>query len=102
LRLQSIETINRRAREARIRQKKVVPRRRLCPACLHPRPPDFRKFHIEQARAFKVRLGTASNDRSGEPLSASTIHSTLAALKAFSAWLAQQRGYGSRVKLADA
>ena len=40
--------------------------------------------------------------RTGEPLSASTIYSTLAALKAFFAWLSQEQGYRSRIKLADA
>ena len=54
---------------------------------------DFKKFHIEQARGFKAHLGATRNERTGEPLSASTIYSTLAALKAFFSWLAQQRGY---------
>ena len=40
--------------------------------------------------------------RTGEPLSASTIHSTLAALKAFFSWLAQRRGYRSQINTADA
>ena len=44
---------------------------------------EFKKFHIEQARGFKAHLGGSRNARTGEPLSASTIHSTLAALKAF-------------------
>ena len=63
---------------------------------------DFKKFHIEQVRAFKAHLRTARNVRTGEPLSASTIYSTFAALKAFFAWLSQQQGYRSRIKLADA
>ena len=45
---------------------------------------------------------TATNARTGKPLSASTVHSTLAALKAFFVWLADQRGYASRIKYADA
>jgi integrase len=63
---------------------------------------DFRSFHIEQARGFKAQLMAATNARSGKPLSASTIHATLAALKAFIVWLADQPSYASRVKYADA
>jgi hypothetical protein len=39
---------------------------------------DFRSFHIEQARGFKAQLVAATNARTGKPLSASTVHSTLA------------------------
>jgi integrase/recombinase XerD len=63
---------------------------------------DFQKFHIEQARAFKDNLAAATNARSGKALSASTIHATLAALKAFFIWLADQPGYASRIRYADA
>jgi integrase len=63
---------------------------------------DFRSFHIEQARGFKAQLVAATNARTGKPLSASTVHSTLAALKGFFIWLADQRGYASRIKYADA
>ncbi len=62
---------------------------------------DFKKFHIEQARGFKVHLVATRNERTGEPLSASTIHSTLAALKAFFSWLAQLRGCRARIDAAD-
>ena len=68
----------------------------------HSKHRDFAKFHIEQARAFKTALMAARNARTGNPLSASTIHSTLAALKAFFAWLAQEPGYRARIKFADA
>ena len=68
----------------------------------HSKTRDFKKFHVEQARAFKAHLMATRNVRTGEPVSASTIHSTLAALKAFFVWLAQQRGYRARIKLADA
>jgi integrase len=68
----------------------------------HSKHRDFKKFHVELARAFKANLTATRNARTGEPLSASTIHSTLAALKAFFVWLAQQPGYRSRIKLADA
>ena len=63
---------------------------------------DFRSFHIEQARGFKTHLMAATNERTGKPLSASTIHATLGSLKAFFVWLAAQPGYASRIKYADA
>jgi integrase len=63
---------------------------------------DFRNFHIEQARGFKAHLLAATNMRNGKPLSASTVHGTLAAAKAFFVWLADQPGYASRIKYADA
>jgi integrase len=62
---------------------------------------DFRKFHPEQARAFKEHLVTARNARTGAPLSASTIYSTLAAVKAFFLWLAKLRGYRARINIED-
>ena len=68
----------------------------------HAKNRDFKKFHPEQARAFKTHLAAARNQRTGQPLSASTIHSTLATLKSFFAWLAQQRGYRSYMNPADA
>ncbi len=63
---------------------------------------DFRSFHIEQARGFKAHLLAATNERTGKPLSASTVHATLATLKTFFVWLADQPGYASRIKYADA
>ena len=63
---------------------------------------DFRAFHIEQARGFKTHLSAARNVRTDKPLSASTICSTLGALKAFYVWLADQAGYASKIKYADA
>jgi integrase len=63
---------------------------------------DFRSFHIEQARGFKAQLMIATNTRTGKPLSASTVHGMLAAVKAFFVWLADQPGYASRIKYADA
>ncbi len=61
----------------------------------------FTAFHFEQARAFKANLLEARNVRTGNPLSASTIHATLAALKGFFTWLAFQPGYASRIKDSD-
>ncbi|MEZ5669889.1 MAG: tyrosine-type recombinase/integrase [Alphaproteobacteria bacterium] len=63
---------------------------------------DFKAFHIEQARSFKRRLRETNAEASGAPLSASSIHGILTALKAFFNWLADQPGYRSRVKHADA
>ena len=68
----------------------------------HSKFRDFKKFHVEQVRAFKAHLRTTRNVRTGEPLSASTIYSTFAALKVSFAWLSQEQGYRSRIKLADA
>ena len=51
------------------------------------------RFHREQAIAFKRHLGEQVNKRHGDPLSQSTMHSTLSALKAFFLWLAEQKGH---------
>lgn len=63
---------------------------------------DFKKFHIEQARGFKADLMQQRNARTGAPLSASTINSTLGMLKAFFVWLAGEPDYRARIKYADA
>ncbi len=64
---------------------------------------DFRRFHVEQARGFKAHLtGKAKGARSGEPLSRATVASTLRQLKAFFTWLADQPGYRSAIRYADA
>ena len=62
---------------------------------------DFGKFHIQQARGFKAHLMAQRNIKTGEPLSASTVVSTLGMLKAFFIWLSGEACY-SRVKQADA
>jgi len=51
---------------------------------------SFKKFHIEQAIAFRRRLNEAVSDRGGEPLSKATILQTLNATRAFILWLAEQ------------
>ncbi len=56
---------------------------------------DFKTFHFEQARGFKNHLTAESSTRTGKPLSASTVHATLGALKALFLGLADQRGYAS-------
>jgi integrase len=63
---------------------------------------DFKKFHREQAKAFKRRLDTEKNARTGKPLARATVHSTLSALRAFFIWLAGQPGYKRRIAYADA
>lgn len=62
----------------------------------------FRGFHREQAVAFKRRLIEQRAVRSGERLSAATVHSTLSALRAFFFWLADQQGYKRRIAYSDA
>ena len=63
---------------------------------------DFKRFHREQAVAFKRRLGEATNARSGQRLSKATIQSTLRDLKAFFFWLAHLPGFKSQIAYADA
>ena len=63
---------------------------------------DFKKFHREQAKAFKHKLSAERNPRTGKPLSRATVHSTLSALRAFFIWLASQPGYKSRIEYYDA
>jgi integrase len=63
---------------------------------------DFRRFHREQAVAFKARLGAAVSDRTGEPLSKSTVLATLRNLRDFFFWLAHLPGFRSHIGYADA
>jgi integrase len=63
---------------------------------------DFKSYRPEQADAFKRRLGDQSNQATGNPLSKATIYATLAHLKRFFIWLADQPGYKSRLKFSDA
>ena len=63
---------------------------------------EFRKFHIEQAIAFKKHLFKAKNVRTGKPLSKATLGATLSALRGFVHWLAGQPGYRSRISYGDA
>ena len=62
---------------------------------------DFAKFHVEQARRYKRILEERTNNKTGKPLSKSTINSRLRALRAFFAWLAEQPGYKARIKRTD-
>ncbi len=63
---------------------------------------DFKRFHREQAVAFKRRLGEATSERSGDRLSKATVQSTLRDLKAFFEWLAREPGFRSHIEYADA
>lgn len=63
---------------------------------------DFKKFHIEQAVAFKGKLDKQIAARTGERLSRATVNSTLSALRDFFIWLADKPGYKSRIGYSDA
>ena len=63
---------------------------------------DFATFRIEQARSFKKRQSETIKDATGKPLAKATLKSRFDALKAFFKWLADQPGYRSRIKHADA
>jgi len=63
---------------------------------------DFRKFHREQAKAFKHKLAEEINVRTKQPLSRATVHSALSALRTFFIWLAGQPGYKSKIAYDDA
>jgi len=63
---------------------------------------DFGKFHREQAVAFKRKLDQQTSVRTGQRLSRATVHSTLAALRSFFIWLADQPGYKRRISYSDA
>jgi integrase len=62
----------------------------------------FKKFHFEQAIAFRRRLDDARNERTGRPISKATALQVLTALRAFFLWLAEQPGYRSRIRFSDA
>lgn len=63
---------------------------------------DFKRFHREQAVAFKRRLDSEKNVRTDKPLARATVHSTLSALREFFIWLAGQPTYKSKIAYADA
>jgi integrase len=63
---------------------------------------SFKKFHREQAIAFRRRLDEATRERDGKPLSMATVAQTLTALRNFVLWLAEQPGYRSRIRYSDA
>jgi integrase len=63
---------------------------------------DFKRFHREQAVAFKAGLAQALNARTGERISKATMLSTLRDLRAFFFWLAHLPGFKSHIAYADA
>ena len=63
---------------------------------------DFKVFHIEQAKGFKISLAEQQSARTGERLSKATLYATLTTLKRFFHWLAGQPGYKSRIAYTDA
>ncbi|MEP6868937.1 MAG: tyrosine-type recombinase/integrase [Novosphingobium sp.] len=63
---------------------------------------DFKRFHREQALAFKRKLGEAINAHSGERLSKSTVHSAIRDLKSFFEWLVREPGFKSKIQYSDA
>ena len=65
------------------------------------RSKDFKRFHREQAVAFKTRLAESVNARTGERLSKATMLSTLRDLKAFFFWLAHLPGFKSHIRYDD-
>jgi integrase len=63
---------------------------------------EFKRFHREQAVAFKSSLAQAVNARTGERISKATMLSTLRDLRAFFFWLAHLPGFKSHIAYADA
>ena len=63
---------------------------------------DFKRFHREQAVAFKSTLSEQTNARSTARLSWSTVQSTVRELRAFFVWLAGQPGYKTKIRYDDA
>ena len=63
---------------------------------------DFKRFHREQAVAFKAKLAAAANARTGERLSKATLNATMRDLRAFFFWLAHVPGFKSHIQYADA
>lgn len=62
----------------------------------------FKRFHREQAVAFKRKLAEAVNARTGERLSKATLLATLRELRAFFLWLAREPGFKSHIAYSDA
>ena len=63
---------------------------------------NFKKFHSEQAVAFKRHLAEKRSQQTGEQLSKATLYATLNQLKRFFHWLAGQPGYKSQLQYSDA
>jgi integrase len=62
---------------------------------------DFKRFHREQAVAFKAKLREALNARTGERLSKATVFGIMRDMRAFFLWLAREPGFRSHIDYAD-
>lgn len=62
---------------------------------------DFRKFHRNQAIAFKEQQQATISKATGKPLAKSTVHSRLMAMKDFVVWLQGRSGFKSRINYGD-
>lgn len=63
---------------------------------------DFKQFNRGWGERFKNYLEKCRNHRTGKPLSPSTVDATLAQVKGYVLWLADQPGFKSRVGYSDA
>lgn len=63
---------------------------------------NFKTFRREQAISYRERLAEQTNGATGKPLSLSTLHSRLSALRAFFEWLSREPGYRKTVRFNDA
>lgn len=68
----------------------------------HTRRRSFRDFRVEQATNFKRHLAKQSAKHGEGKLSKATVSSTLHALRKFFLWLAEQRGFRTRMQRTDA
>lgn len=68
----------------------------------HTKYRDFKRFHFEQAVAFKRHLSQQNGKQSGKKLSKATLNTTLTQLKRFFQWLSMQPGYKTSVHYPDA
>lgn len=62
---------------------------------------DFADFKKDQAIAFKKHMAECKAQKTGEPLSAATVLSTVHALQEFLRWLAREPGYRAKLKVGD-
>jgi integrase len=62
---------------------------------------DFGTFNREQAIAFKRALIQTKGQRTGKPISISTAHHIIQAIKEFLLWLRLRPGYSRRITPAD-
>lgn len=62
---------------------------------------DFKTFHVEQAIGFKRDMARQQSQVTGKTLSKATLNATLAHLKRFFFWLADQQGFRGKIKYTD-